>query len=75
MKGKRVFTVLMERDEDGFYVATVPDLLGCHTQARSLDELERRVREAVFLYLEASSEEIPPELEFVGLQRIAVDLP
>lgn len=75
MKGKRVFNVLMERDEDGFYVATVPDLPGCHTQARSLDELERRVREAVFLYLEASAEEIPPELEFVGLQRIAVDLP
>ncbi len=75
MKGKRVFNVLMERDEDGFYIATVPDLPGCHTQARSLDELERRVREAVLLYLKASSEEIPPELEFVGLQRIAVDLP
>ncbi|MEE9236988.1 MAG: type II toxin-antitoxin system HicB family antitoxin [Thermoplasmata archaeon] len=75
MKRKRVFTVLVERDVDGFYVATLPELPGCHTQARSLDELASRVREAVALYLEASSADIPSELEFVGLQRIEVDLP
>lgn len=75
MTERRVFNVLLERDEDGVYVATVPELPGCHTQGRSLDELEKRVREAVLLYLEASDEEVPPELEFVGLQRIDIDLP
>ncbi|MEE9181710.1 MAG: type II toxin-antitoxin system HicB family antitoxin [candidate division NC10 bacterium] len=75
MPHKRVFTVLLERDEDGYYMATVPELPGCHTQARSLDQLEERVQEAVVLYLEAGAEEVTPELTFVGLQRIEVDLP
>lgn len=44
--------VLIERDEDGYFVASVPSLPGCHTQARSLDELAERTREAVELYLE-----------------------
>jgi predicted RNase H-like HicB family nuclease len=36
---KREFSVVVERDEDGYYVASVPELRGCHTQARSLDKL------------------------------------
>jgi predicted RNase H-like HicB family nuclease len=40
----REFSVVIERDEDGFYVASVPALPGCHTQARSLDELIERAR-------------------------------
>lgn len=71
---KRAFTVLLERDEDGYYVASVPELPGCHAQPRSLDELEQRIREAVTLYFEAEGE-VAPGLEFVGLQRIEVDLP
>jgi predicted RNase H-like HicB family nuclease len=47
------FSVVVERDEDGYYVASVPELPGCYTQARTLDELMERVREAVELYLEA----------------------
>ena len=47
----RVITYIIEQDEDGFYVADVPELPGCHTQARSLDELEKRIREAVELYI------------------------
>jgi predicted RNase H-like HicB family nuclease len=43
------FSVAIERDEDGFYVGTVPELRGCHTQARSLDTLLKRVREAIAL--------------------------
>ncbi len=48
----REFSVVIERDEDGYYVASVPALAGCHTQARSLDELIDRVREAIALCLE-----------------------
>jgi predicted RNase H-like HicB family nuclease len=48
----RQFNVVVERDAEGFFVATVPSLPGCHTQARSLDQLMERVREAIELYLE-----------------------
>ncbi len=41
------FLTLIERDEDGMYVATVPALRGCHTQAKSIEELLPRVREAI----------------------------
>jgi predicted RNase H-like HicB family nuclease len=45
----RDFHVVIERDEDGYYVASVPELRGCHTQAKSLDVLMKRVREAIDL--------------------------
>lgn len=45
----RKFTVVIERDEDGFYMATVPSLPGCHTQSKNLDTLMKRVREVVSL--------------------------
>ena len=56
----REFDVVIERDEDDRYVATVPSLPGCHTQGRSLDELVGRVREAIGLCLEVESEAGPP---------------
>lgn len=67
----REFSVVIERDEEGFYVASVPALPGCHTQARSLDELMERVREAIALNLEDRGEDAPA-LEFIGVQRISV---
>ena len=51
---ERRFDVVIERDEEGFYVASVPQLPGCHTQARSLDEVTERTREAIELCLEAT---------------------
>jgi predicted RNase H-like HicB family nuclease len=65
----KVFNVVIEKDEDGYFVATVPGLRGCHTQAKSLDVLMKRIREAVALCLEV---EEPASNEFVGVQRIAV---
>lgn len=44
---QREFSVIIKRDEDGFYVATVPQLRGCHTQAKSLAAATERIREAV----------------------------
>ena len=46
------FDVVVRRDEDDYYVATVPELPGCHTQAKSLDDLMSRIKEAILLYLE-----------------------
>ena len=66
---KREFNVVIEKDEDGYFVATVPALRGCHTQAKSLDVLMKRVREAIELCLEV---EAPSNSEFVGVQRVAV---
>ena len=69
---KREFTVVIERDEDGYFIGTVPQLKSCHTQAKSLDELMERMKEAVSLCLETEGELEEGELQFVGVQRIAV---
>jgi predicted RNase H-like HicB family nuclease len=68
---KREFNVIVERDEEGYYVASVPELPGCHTQARSLDKLMERIREAIELCLEVTGD-LPPEAEFIGVQRVTV---
>ena len=67
----RDFSVVIERDEEGYYVASVPALPGCHTQARSLDELMERVREAIALWLEVNAAGTNG-LEFVGVQRVSI---
>ena len=68
----RQFDVVVERDAEGTFVASVPVLPGCHTQAKSLDELMARVREAIALCLEVQGQ--PTEnLDFVGVQRISVE--
>jgi predicted RNase H-like HicB family nuclease len=67
----RQFDVVIERDTDGYYVASVPRLVGCHTQARSLDEVTERIREAIELCLEVEGTP-EQELEFVGIQRVTV---
>jgi predicted RNase H-like HicB family nuclease len=64
--------VVVERDAEGFFVATVPSLPGCHTQARSLDQLMERVREAIELYLEVGGEPVE-DLDFLGGQRVCVE--
>lgn len=68
---KREFTVIIERDEEGYFVAEVPELPGCHTQAKSLDTLMNRVKEAIGLYLDEKNEK-SPKMQLVGVQRIAV---
>lgn len=65
------YDVVIEKDADGYYVASVPRLPGCHTQARSMDELLIRIREAIELCLEVEGDDQEP-LDFVGVQRVAV---
>jgi len=70
----REFTVIIERDEEGYLVGSVPALRGCHTQATSMDELLERIREAIQLCLEAEAEPedaIAP-LELVGVQKLSI---
>jgi predicted RNase H-like HicB family nuclease len=65
----REYDVVVERDGDGYYVASVPALPGCHTQARSLDELMERTKEVIELCLEVQGD-ADSGLDFVGVQRI-----
>lgn len=71
---KREFTVVVEEAEDGFLIGSVPELRGCHTQGRSLDELMQRLQEVITLCLEDDEEEADaePRMRFVGVHRIAV---
>jgi len=71
VKPRRKFTVLIEQDEEGYFVATVPALRGCHTQAKSLDTLMKRVREVIALCLEEDSDKAG-SLELIGIQQVSV---
>jgi predicted RNase H-like HicB family nuclease len=65
------FTVIIEQDEEGYYIAEVPELRGCHTQAKSLDTLMERIKEAIQLCLEVYGKKYPIT-HLVGVQKIAL---
>ncbi len=67
----RQFDVVIERDSEGYYVASIPRFPACHSQARSLDEVTGRIREAIALCLEVEGAP-EQELEFVGIQRVTI---
>ena len=65
------FTVLIEQDEEGWYVATVPDIPGCYTQGKSVSQVLDRIKEAIEVCLEADKEEIEP-MKFIGVQQVEI---
>jgi predicted RNase H-like HicB family nuclease len=64
------FYVIIERDEDGFYVGEVPQLRGCYSQGRTLDELMENMKEVIKLCLEDEND--MPLPEFVGIQKVEI---
>ena len=66
------FNVFIEQDEDGIYIAKVPDIDGCYTQGKTLQEVLERIKEAIEVCLESDKEEITP-LKFVGIQKVHVE--
>jgi len=66
----REFFVIIEKDEDGYYVGEVPQLKGCYSQAKSLDELVGNIREVIELCLEEEDAEFIPQ--FVGIHRVEI---
>ncbi len=68
----KAFTVIIQKDKEGYFVGEVVELPGCHTQAKSLDELMERIKEAIELYLDVQGEALEKELEFVGIQEITI---
>ncbi len=68
------FDVIIEQDEDGIYVARVPEIEGCYTQGKTLQEVLERIKEAIEVCLEADKEKVNP-MRFVGIQRVQVKRP
>jgi predicted RNase H-like HicB family nuclease len=66
------FTVFLEQDEDGIYVAKVPEINGCYTQGKTLQEVLERIKEAIEVCLGWDKEDISPR-RFVGIQRVQVE--
>lgn len=60
------FKVLIEQDEDGYFVASVPEFPGCHTQGRTLEEVRERIREAIELYLDTHEDLRKDKIKFPG---------
>ncbi len=66
------FTVLIEQDEDGMYIAKVPDIPGCYTQGKTVEQAMERIKEAIQVCLEAEEEEEILPLKFIGVQQLEV---
>lgn len=67
----RKYTVVVEKDREGWFVSEVVELPGCHTQAKTFDELMERTKEAIKGYLE-TFKDTEPEEKFIGIQQIEV---
>ena len=68
---KYEFPIIIEQDEDGMFIATATSLKGCHTQAKTITTLLKRIKEAILLCMDV--EKNVPRLRFVGLQEIEVE--
>lgn len=69
---KREFQVIIEKDSEGWLIADVPALKGCHTQAKSYDVLIERIKEAIELCLEFEKE--VHKNQFIGIQNVIVEI-
>lgn len=79
MKEKKQFKVIIERDEDGYFIASVPSLPGCYTQAKNLDDLHDRIKEVISLCLSVAQKnskyrerikQFSYEPSFVGVETV-----
>ena len=67
------FPVIIEQDEDGWLIGLVPDLKGCHTQAKTLPQLEKRIREAIQVCLSAEKGRVTQN-KFIGVHQLEVNV-
>lgn len=66
------YLVLIEKDKDGIYVAKVPDIPGCYTQGKTVEQAMERIKEAIEVCLEAEKKQPYQPLKFVGIQQVEV---
>jgi predicted RNase H-like HicB family nuclease len=70
---KKTFTAFIEYDDESkLYVGTIPNVVGAHTQAETLDELQRNLQEVLELCLEENPEIANEPLHFVGTQQVEI---
>ena len=74
MMKKYKFPIIITQDEDGYYIAEVSGLPGCHTQAKDLATLYKRVEEAIELYLEVqkNQKKLIVQAKFIGIQEVEI---
>ncbi|MBI4895600.1 MAG: type II toxin-antitoxin system HicB family antitoxin [Candidatus Aenigmarchaeota archaeon] len=68
---KRKYNVIIEKDEEGWFVSEVVELPGCHTQAKTVKQLMERTKEAIQAYLE-TNKDISFSEKFIGVEQIEV---
>jgi len=67
---EKEFTVIIEQDEDGFYIAEVPALKGCYTQGKTIKEAMARIKEVIEMCLEEQKN--LPKLKFIDVKQVSV---
>ncbi len=65
------FNVIIEKDEDGWYVASVPEIQGCHTQGKTIEQVLERIKEAIEVCLESDNEPVR-KMKFIGIQKVEI---
>ncbi|MCA1793558.1 MAG: type II toxin-antitoxin system HicB family antitoxin [Desulfobacteraceae bacterium] len=69
---QKEFYVVIEKDEDGFFVGEVPALKGCYAQGRNVDELMRNMRDVIGMCLEDETDPVIQN-EFIGVQKVSIE--
>jgi predicted RNase H-like HicB family nuclease len=66
------YCMVVERDEDGWYIGSIPELPGCHTQGKTIEELAERMKEAISLYVDEAGEPLTSSSDFIGVHKVSV---
>lgn len=66
------YIVIIEQDEDGVYVGKVPDIPGCYTQGKTIEEVMERIKEAIEVCLEAENATLYQPLKFVCVEHVEI---
>ena len=67
-----VYDVIIEQDEDGVYVAHVPELPGCHTEGDTIEEELANIKEAIELYVEHAKTDVRSKMKLVAVHKVTV---
>ena len=70
---QRDFYVIIERDEDGFFVGEVPSLKACYAQGKTIDEMLKNIKEVIDLCLEDHQKISGNDVEFIGVQKVTIN--
>ncbi|MGV8016748.1 MAG: type II toxin-antitoxin system HicB family antitoxin [Ignavibacteria bacterium] len=68
---KREYNIIIEKDSEGYFIGSVPELKGCHSQAKSIDELMKRMEEVIEL-CEGVQGKSQKKTSFVGIQKMII---